>query len=341
MLPRASIVGGAVALAVFFAALGIVNGQNLPSVPPPPASVVQSPTQFRIGEKLTYTFSMDRFRNVAYAETHIVSRGLLNGRDALELRARYKTLDFVSASVMSLDEERIVFVDPATGLPLYVRSIDNSTVLPTESISDLIAAPLQHLDLATLIFRIRHAGGSGVFNIYEKGRVFAVAVQSNGVETVKTEAGVFETTVFSVQSDYFASHGLSDVRINLSNDADRLPVLARIRSARGNLLEAKLASVQLLVPDPPAPVITPVPTPVPIPTPTPLRTPEPYVDNEPLARDIAFVLGERLEYSVIAGARPAGRVVIQARERKQVNGVDSLLLTADVISHDATEQALR
>ncbi len=348
-----STMAAAVLCVLLIGAGTVVLGQRNPNVPPPnvpipspnaPPPVVVAPvtpTQFRVGERLTYTVSKDRFRNVAYAETYVVSRGLLSGRDALELRTRFKTLNIVVANDLIVDEERTVFADPVTGMPLFIKRVDNLTVLPTQSVNDFSAAPAQHLDIATLIFRVRHSGGTGVFNIFENDRVYSVTAQATGTESVTTDAGTFETTVVSVQSEYFTSFGLTEVRVNLSNDVERIPVLAKLRAGKRTEFEIRLASVQMIVADPPETVISPIPTPVPIPTPTPVRTPEPYIDNQPLADTIAFVLGERLEYNVMAGARPAGRAVLQARERKQVNGVDSLLLTADVMSVVSEEQALR
>ena len=77
-----------------------------------------------------------------------------------------------------------------------------------------------------------------------------------------------------------------------------------------------------------APTPTPVKTPKQEPVPTP--TPRSYVDNQPLGTDLSFELGETLEYKLSSGNQPIATFVLQARERKQVDGVDSLLLTATV-----------
>jgi hypothetical protein len=93
-------------------------------------------TQFRIGERVTYTVSFDKFNEVAYGEIFCVSRGALSGKDAIELRSKFKTLNLLSATTAAVDESRIVFVDPATGNPLYSTRTDNSLGLPSETVRD-------------------------------------------------------------------------------------------------------------------------------------------------------------------------------------------------------------
>src|SRR6266404_5607977 len=49
-------------------------------------------SRFRIGEKLTYSVSFGKFDNAAYAQTCVVSRGKIAGKDAVELHSKIKTL---------------------------------------------------------------------------------------------------------------------------------------------------------------------------------------------------------------------------------------------------------
>src|SRR5690242_6633148 len=50
-----------------------------------------SPTPFRVGEKLTYTVSFGRYKNAGFAEIYAVSRGKIDGKDAVELHSKFKT----------------------------------------------------------------------------------------------------------------------------------------------------------------------------------------------------------------------------------------------------------
>ena len=53
------------------------------------------------GEKLTYHISFDNIENAGFAELQVASAGKLDGRDVVEIRSKVKTLDLVSASVLS------------------------------------------------------------------------------------------------------------------------------------------------------------------------------------------------------------------------------------------------
>jgi hypothetical protein len=128
---------------------------------------------------------------------------------------------------------------------------------------------------------------------------------------------------------------MSDVRVNLSADEAKLPVLIRFRIGKEikdknkGEVRAGLASIQTIEPE----VVTeatpaPVRTPVPERTPRPAVTPTPYVINQPLAPELAFDLGESLEYKILSGGVQVATLRLSAKERNQFDGVDALLLEA-------------
>lgn len=292
-------------------------------------------TPFKVGERLTYTVAFEKFSNVAYAEMQTVSRGRIGDIDAIELRSKVKTLEFVSAAFYLVDESRTIFVSPDSGLPLYISRIQNVGGLPKESIQNYLAAPTTNFDLVSMIYKIRHSGGSGTLNIQEGEKSYAVTFETianekkkNDGDRIKTDAGDFETTPVSVQSEYLTENGLKDLRINFSTDEARLPVSIRFRTSKGEF-RANLASVQNV-----EPLADPTPTPTPVKTPklepTPVPTPRAYVDNQQLGTDLSFELGETLEYKISSGSQPIATFVLQAKERKQIDGADSLLLTGTV-----------
>lgn len=292
----------------------------------------QEPTQFRIGEKITYSVSFDRFNDIAYAELYTISRGALQGKDAVELRWKLRTLDLTSAAFYEIDEERTVFASPVDGLPLLVKHTDHPGAIAQETISGHTKAPTTNFDLVTLIYKIRHTGGNGSVSLEDNDKIFNVTYQSAGVEKLQTGAGDFDVTVVTIQSAYFTQFGITDVKMLLSNDEARLPLGIRFKIGKRSF-EAKAATIQKLIAEPevtPTPTPGAVPTPRTSPTPIPQRTPEPYIANAPLAPELKFQLGESLEYRVTAGGRPVGTVVLRARERKQINDKDSLVLTGTV-----------
>lgn len=288
----------------------------------------QADTSFKIGERLTYTVGFEKFSNVAYAELYTVSRGKIGEVEVVELRSRVKTLEFLSAAFYLIDEARTIFAAPDTGVPLYVNRTRYVGGLPKDSIQNNLNAPTGNFDLVTMIYKIRQSDGSGSFSIFEGEKISTVTFQAAGVEKVKTDAGEFDTSLLNVQSDYFTELGIRDFRINLSTDEARVPVFVRFRTPKGEF-RAKLASVQNMEPqtDPPP---TPSPIGTPRPTPAPTQTPRAYNDNQPLPSDLSFDLGETLEYRLSNGGQPAAMFIMQAAERKQVEGIDSLLLTATV-----------
>ncbi len=299
---------------------------------------------FRDGEKLTYSVSYDRFKNAGFAEIQVVSRGKLKGRDAVELRSRIKTNEVVAAAFYMVDEARTVFADPDSGLPLWVQVTNNLGVVPERTVRDGLDEQNAEFDMLSLMFRIRRSGGSGNFRLFEKGRAYEVAVQSSSAETVKTDAGDFETDVSVVQSEFLSELGLSDLRINFTRDEQKLPVLIRFQAGRGEF-RASLAAYET-APEPAAsPTPTPTRSPVVSPTATPKRTPLPYVNNEPLDSELPFVLGEALEFKIASNGQDAGNLLFEAKERKQItaNGRlrDSLLLSASVTGTPAGSSLMR
>lgn len=291
--------------------------------------VVQTlpPTNFRVGERLTYNFSLEKFNNVAYAETYVVSRGKLGDRDAVELRAKFTTVDMVSA-FYPVDETRTTFVSPQTGLPLYVRKVSAASGFPTEHLSNFLISPTTNNDLLALIYQVRQSGGIGSFPLQENDKIYNINFLQNGAERIKTDVGEFETNLTTVQSDYFTERGVTDVRINFSVDVQKLPVLIRFKTARGEF-RGSIASIQMLEPEVET-VALPTPTPRPAITPTPRPTATPYIENQPLLPELPFKLGEALTYQVSSNGQTIAVLGFQAKERKLFRGEDSLLLTATV-----------
>jgi len=285
-----------------------------------------APGRFRIGEKLTYNISFDKFNNAAYIETSVVSRGKLSGQDAVELRSRVKTLGFVSAAFYQFDEDRTVYASPFSGLPIYVSRLLNNGPIPQETIGNYLTTPTNYYDPLTAIFKAREMGGSGSYNIFDNETVHNAVFTPTIQETVRTEAGEFNTVVSTVTGDYLAANGIKELKINFSTDENHLPVLIRLRNSKGtfraSLLAVQLAQPTVVVPPTVAPTAAQVVTPKPRPTETP------YLDNQPLSRELGFDLGESLDYNVIENGRPIAKMSLKVIERKMFQGEDSLLLTA-------------
>lgn len=310
--------------AMFLAAAASLFGQT---------PVNTTPFGIRVGEKLTYSVSLEPFDNMAYVEFRTVSRGTYAGRDAVELFSRLKTLDVASAAFVMIDEERTTYAAAETGVPLFTIVTDNTYGLPKHTNRDLTQLPSPNLDLLTMLWKLRLSGGSGTLVFEDKGQTFTVNFSTLGTERVKTDAGEFETSILAVESDYLTSRGISDLRVNISSTPERLPVMFRFKTERKRELQVRLSNV--VQPQPqtaatPLPIATPTPSATP--TPRPVATPEPYINDRPLAAELVFQLGEQLDYRLAVDGRQIGTFRLEARERRLIAARDSLLLTASVTS---------
>ena len=299
------------------------NAQNTIAKP-------QTTGNFRIGERLTYNFSFEKFGNVAYAEIYAASQGKLGERNAVELRSKIKTLNLFSAAFYMFDESRTTFAATDTGLPLYIRNAVNLSVSPQETISNFLVSPTTNYDWLSLIYQVRNTGGIGSFQLQENDKIYSVNFAQTGNERVRTGAGEFETGVSTVTSNFLTEKGITNFRINFSIDEARLPVVIRFKTTKGEF-RGEIASIQMLENQPEsAPIPTPVTTPRPTVTPTPVPTPAPYIENQPLLPELPFVLGETLEYQLSNNGQKVSTITVQAKERKLFMGEDSLVLTATV-----------
>lgn len=287
------------------------------------------PTPFRIGERVTYNVSTERYENAGFAEINVVSRGRLNGRDAVELNGRFRTTGLYSAQNL-VDEVFVSFVAAESGQPLYIKRSTLSSGLPIDTVGNYLSDPVSGFDVLSLIYHIRSTGSSGATTLVDGTRSFSVSFQQTGTETLSTRAGEFVTSIVEVQSPYFLEFGIRSVRINFDETGSRVPVMIRIKTA-GEEFRAAASSIQVLAPSPdPLPTPTPIQTPVPTPTPLPTPTPDRYVNDQPLSLDLPFVLGEKLEYRLMSGPQVVGRIEFHARERRRFNNSDTLLLSANV-----------
>ena len=291
---------------------------------------------FRVGEKLTYNFSFEKFKDVAYAEISVVSRGKLESKDAVELYSKFKTVDLLSAAFYMIDEERTTFASTENGLPLFTKKVSKTGVTPLEENKNYLVTPAANFDLLAMIYQARNAGGIGNFQFQENGKIYNANFTSTGNEKIKTDAGDFDTVISLVQSDFLIENGIKDLRINFSTDEQKIPVLIRVKTAKGEF-RGSLASFQNTSE---TPEIIPTPTQLTVvaPTPKPIVTPTPYIDNQPLSKDLPFVLGETLLYQVSSSGKKIASVTFQAKERKQFGGEDSLLLTALVTGAEQSNQ---
>ncbi|CAN5160963.1 hypothetical protein BH20ACI2_BH20ACI2_04290 [soil metagenome] len=294
----------------------------------PQASAEDLPSAFRIGEKLSYNVSFGKFANAAFAETSVVSRGKLSGREAVEIRGRVKTLEMVSAAFFMVDESRTVYAAPDSGLPLYISSNSHNTILPQEKISNYLSQTASGYDFLSVLFKARDSAGAGTFPLFENEQFSSVTFIPTNAERVKTNAGEFDTVVSLVQSPALIDVGIRDLKINFTTDEARIPLQIRFKTDKGDF-RALVTAIAL--PGPlPAADYSPQPSPTIVPRLTP--TQDQYIDNRQLLPELGFQIGEVLEYGISGADRSLAQLTFHVRERRQFQNTDSLLLTATITS---------
>ncbi len=286
---------------------------------------------FRVGEKITYSISFNKYKNAAVAEIYCVSRGKLQGKDAVELRMRMKTVDFVSAAFHNVNESRIVFADVENGLPILTKIINNETGFPIEKTRNLFLKPTTNFDLLTAIYRIRNLGGSGNLTLQDNEIAHPISFKTAGNLKIKTEEREFDTIGTIFESQYFADKGITNVVVYFTNDEQKIPVQVKFKTVKGEFI-AMVASIQKIVPEQDEPQVapTPKPTPTPFSTPKPTATPIPYKENQALPTEFPFNLGEKLTFAISTNGQTIANVNLHVKERKLLLGKDNVTFTAGV-----------
>jgi hypothetical protein len=294
---------------------------------------------FTVGEKLTYNISYSTNTDAGYAELHSVSREKYNQREAILINAKVRTSGIVSAALFSFNNEYSTLVDEKNGLPLktvrIVREDFKNTEFTKEFPENLTAGQESgNFDYVSAIYHLRalplQIGDVYTFNVNEDEKVMALEARVIKREIITTSSGAFDSLVVQCYSRTDESLKRLRIQLQFSNDDRRLPLSIKVNLGKGDII-ATLASVQNTQPQiVPTPKPTPTPTPVPVvprPTPQPVK---PYKDNEPLAPDLPFALGENLRFDMKFNNQNLGTAVLNVGERKLFFGKDSVLLSATV-----------
>ena len=125
------------------------------------AQTVPTAGSFRIGEHISYNVSLDKFKNVAFVETNVASRGKIAGQDVVEIVGRIKTEGFVSAAIVLMDETRTVYAAIDDGRPLLIKRVLDGGGSAHQIDIDNTKASTAPFDLFAALFKAREANGSG------------------------------------------------------------------------------------------------------------------------------------------------------------------------------------
>jgi hypothetical protein len=298
----------------------------------------QSP--YKIGERLTYNVSYSNFPSAAHAEFHIVSRGMHHGRDALEVRAHVETTGVVNVALLSINNDYVSYIDPATGFPFRSEETARDATRAADSARDYNqpagneAIPSKQrdvpgtYDLLSAFYRARALplaqGATYNFSVRGESGEFHVELRVTDHETINTNVGSFNTIVTKLR---VSNSPLRNVRVYFSDDERHVPVLITAEIRDGDL-RAELAASEII-----APVIVAPPikqpeavTPGPIPAPAAAAPTVPAVNT-----NWPFTVGEQLNYQIFigAGATPMGIASFHVKGRSRYFDRDGLYLTVN------------
>ncbi|HVF22183.1 MAG TPA: DUF3108 domain-containing protein [Pyrinomonadaceae bacterium] len=298
----------------------------------------QSP--YQIGERLTYNVSYSNFPSAAHAEFHIVSRGMHQGRDTVELRAHVETTGLINVALLAINNDYVAYIDPATGLPFRSEEIARDATRSEDSVHDYNqpagneAIPPKRkgfpgtYDLLSAFYRARALplaqGATYNFNVRGEAAEYQVELKVTGRETVNTNVGSFSAIVTRIR---VSNSPLRNARVYFSDDERHVPVLMTAEIGDGDL-RAEVAASEIVAPVIAAPEVKPpiAVTPGPIPSPAaPAPTVAAVNTNWP------FAIGEQLNYQIFigSGATPMGIATFQVKGRSRYFERDGLYLTVN------------
>ena len=298
---------------------------------------------YKVGEHLTYNVSFSNFPSIAYVDLQVVSRGMFEGRDTIQLRAHAQTTGVVNVALFSINNDYTTYVDAETGIPIQSKVVIRDSATQAEQVVDMnqgtdAEASQKSIpgfyDFLSAFYRVRAMplaqGSTYLINIKTEGQDYRVEFKVTGTDTIRTNGGSFTTIVANVRVG--GNSPLKDVRVYFTDDARHIPVLITAKVSTGKL-EVELAGSEIIkspttAASPSAtvdPAAKPTPTPTPRPTPKPQPTPVQPVNNP----DWPFIVGEQLNYQVFIGTSntPLGLATFQARGRSRYFERDGLNLS--------------
>jgi len=299
-----------------------------------------STAPYKVGEHLTYDISFSNFMSVAHVEVQVMSKGVFEGRDSIQLRAHAQTTGVVNVALFSINNDYTTYIDPTTGLPFHTqqiirdatRSNDVSLDLTQPAGTDAIPSKQTSFpgtyDFLSAFYRVRGlpltSGGFYKLTVRGESQTYQVELRVTGNEVIRTNVGSFNTIVTQVHvtgNTYFKT-----AKAYFSDDVRHVPVLMMARVSTGNV-KVELAGSEFIkgsasASPSPTPPVTVVATPTPTPQPKAMPSPTPSIEDWP------FTIGEQLNYQVFLGGSntPVGLATFQVRARSRYFDRDGLYL---------------
>ncbi|HWO03074.1 MAG TPA: DUF3108 domain-containing protein [Blastocatellia bacterium] len=253
-----------------FIALTVVAGvKQKPDVKfdRPSATASSLKSAFAVGEKFTYEVSWQDFLVAGELVIETKDRRSYEGVDGYHVSAHAQSVGLVSMVGKKIDDGYESFIDASTLLPFRAEkrmrhgknSSQSSVTIDQEHRTARLAdgrsvrLPGETYDLASLLFAIRGMdltpGKARNFNLLEDDKLYAIKIEPEAKEKITTQAGSFDTIRIATRMADRANDKLSNLRIYVTNDQRRIPVLITAEPSWGGVrVQLVSATPQLSTP---------------------------------------------------------------------------------------------
>lgn len=219
----------------------------------PPATVSTPRRAFVVGERLTYEVSWQDFLVAGELVIETKERRSYEGIDGYHVSAQAQSVGLVSMIGKKIDDGYESYIDSTTLLPFKAekrvrhgnkRQQSSVTIDQEERTARMadgrsVKLPAETYDLASLLFAIRNMdlapGKSRTFNLLEDGKLYAIRIEPETKERITTQAGSFDTIKIATRMADRANDKLYNLRVYVTNDQRRIPVLITAEPSWGSV----------------------------------------------------------------------------------------------------------
>jgi len=216
---------------------------------------------FSAGERLSYDVSWADFIVAAELTIETDQRRSFDGVDGYHVTAQARTVGLVSGLALKVNDVYESFISAATLQPFRAEkrsrhgkkqtqssvTIDQGKRSATLAAGPTLEIPEDTYDLAGLLFAIRGMdltlGKTRTLTLLEDDKLYTIKVQPETREKITTRAGSYDTIkVATSMVKGRENDKLYNLRIHITNDAQRIPVLITAEPSWGSV-RVELTSV--------------------------------------------------------------------------------------------------
>ncbi len=208
---------------------------------------------FTVGERLEYEVSWSSFLVAGELVLEIKERRNIDGVDAYHVSAEAQSVGLVNLTILKVKDVYNSFINATTLQPFRAEknsrrgkkreqgamTLDQQGGKATLEDGKQIAIPQGTYDLASLLYAIRTIDLKGNkpqrFTLIEDGKLYDLSVEIEGREKLTTRIGKYNIVRVATKAVSSRNKDPYQLRIFLTDDAERLPVLITAEPAWGQV----------------------------------------------------------------------------------------------------------